>query len=261
MSPLRTSHLRDPLGPEIHFANESFMDEVAFATGTDPVEFRLRYVSDPRDQELIKAAAEKAGWQKRTAARRQRSGDVATGQGIGYSTRAGTRVAVIAEVDVNLKTGRIRGKRFVVAHDCGIIINPQLLTQTIEGNILQAFSRALYEEVSSTRETSPASTGKATRSLKSATSRPPWKWFFSTGRTSVPPAPARARCAPWSPQSPTRSTTRPALGCVRVPSRPIACVRGLRDLTHEKSAGPQGSALFRCGSRADYSMRTFFEKS
>lgn len=147
MSPLRTSHLRDPLGPEIHFANESFMDEVALATKTDPVEFRLRYVSDARDQELIKAVAEKAGWQKRTGARRIQTGDVATGQGIGYSTRAGTRVAVIAEVEVNMKTGRVRGKRFVVSHDCGIIINPQLLTQTIEGNILQAFSRALYEEV------------------------------------------------------------------------------------------------------------------
>jgi CO/xanthine dehydrogenase Mo-binding subunit len=46
-----------------------------------------------------------------------------------------------------MKTGRVRGKRFVVAHDCGIIINPQLLTQTIEGNILQAFSRSLFEEV------------------------------------------------------------------------------------------------------------------
>ncbi len=147
MSPLRTSHLRDPLGPEIHFANESFMDEVAFATKTDPIEFRLRYVSDARDQELIKAAAEKAGWQKRTAARRVQTGDLATGQGIGYSTRAGTRVAVIAEVEVNMKTGRVRGKRFVVSHDCGIIINPQLLTQTIEGNILQAFSRSLFEEV------------------------------------------------------------------------------------------------------------------
>jgi nicotinate dehydrogenase subunit B len=147
MSPLRTSHLRDPLGPEIHFANESFMDEVAFATKTDPVEFRLRYVSDPRDQDLIKAVAEKAGWQKRTGARRIQTGDIATGQGIGYSTRAGTRVAVIAEVEVNMKTGRVRGKRFVVSHDCGIIINPQLLTQTIEGNILQAFSRSLFEEV------------------------------------------------------------------------------------------------------------------
>ena len=56
-------------------------------------------------------------------------------------------VTQIAEVDVNLKTGKVWGKRFVVAHDCGVVINPQLLTQTIEGNIAQALSRATYEEV------------------------------------------------------------------------------------------------------------------
>ena len=58
-SPLRTSHLRDPVGPQIHFASESFMDEVASATNTDPIDFRLKYVKDPRDQALIKGAAEK----------------------------------------------------------------------------------------------------------------------------------------------------------------------------------------------------------
>jgi CO/xanthine dehydrogenase Mo-binding subunit len=146
-SPLRSSHLRDPLGPEIHFAHESFVDEVAFGTGKDPVEFRLTYVSDQRDKEVIEAAAKKAGWQKRTAARRQRNGDIAIGQGIAYSTRNGTRVAVIAEVEVNTKTGKVHGKKFTVAHDCGIVINPQLLTQTIEGNVAQALSRALHEEV------------------------------------------------------------------------------------------------------------------
>jgi nicotinate dehydrogenase subunit B len=45
-SPLRTSHLRDPVGPQIHFASESFMDEVAAALSIDPIEFRLRYVKD-----------------------------------------------------------------------------------------------------------------------------------------------------------------------------------------------------------------------
>ncbi len=146
-SPLRSSHLRDPLGPEIHFAHESFVDEVAFATNSDPVAFRLNYVSDQRDKDVIDAAAKKAGWQPRTAARKQRDGDIATGQGIAYSTRNGTRVAVIAEVEVDTKTGKVRGKKFTVAHDCGIVINPQLLTQTIEGNVSQALSRAIHEEV------------------------------------------------------------------------------------------------------------------
>ena len=146
-SPLRSSHLRDPLGPEIHFAHESFVDEVAFATGRDPVEFRLAHVSDQRDRDVIKAVSDKVGWKPRTQARKERKGDVAYGQGIAYSTRNGTRVAVVAEVEVNTKTGKVRGTKFTVAHDCGIVINPQLLIQTIEGNVVQALSRAIHEEV------------------------------------------------------------------------------------------------------------------
>ncbi|HEY8580311.1 MAG TPA: molybdopterin cofactor-binding domain-containing protein [Beijerinckiaceae bacterium] len=146
-SPLRSSHLRDPLGPEIHFAHESFVDEVAFALKRDPVEFRLAHVTDARDKDVIRAAAEKAGWRPRTEARKERKGDLALGQGVAYSTRNGTRVAVVAEVEVDMSTGKVRGKKFTVAHDCGIVINPQLLTQTIEGNVAQALSRAIHEEV------------------------------------------------------------------------------------------------------------------
>jgi CO/xanthine dehydrogenase Mo-binding subunit len=145
-SPLRTSHLRDPLGPDIHFASESFIDEVAFASGMDPVEFRLQNLGNERDRDLIKSLAEKAGWEKHTAARKQRRGDVAIGQGVAYAVRATTRVAIFAEVEVNLKTGKVWGKRFIVSHDCGIVINPDLLKLTIEGNITQGLSRALMEE-------------------------------------------------------------------------------------------------------------------
>ena len=56
-SPLRTSHLRDPGGPQVHFAVESFMDELAFSLGQDPIEFRLKYVKDPRDIAVIKVEA------------------------------------------------------------------------------------------------------------------------------------------------------------------------------------------------------------
>ncbi len=146
-SPLRSSHLRDPLGPEIHFAHESFVDEVAFALKRDPVEFRMAHVTNQRDKDVIKAVADKVGWKARTQARKERKGDLAYGQGIAYSTRNGTRVAVVAEVEVDMKTGKVRGRKFTVAHDCGIVINPQLLTQTIEGNVVQALSRAIHEEV------------------------------------------------------------------------------------------------------------------
>ncbi len=146
-SPLRTAHMRDPVGPQIHFASELFMDEVAAALNMDPVAFRLRYVTDPRDIAVIKAAAEKAGWQTRPSPRRDQSGDKVAGRGIAYAQRGPTRVAIVAEVDVDRSSGKIWPRKFTVAHDCGQIINPDGLRHAIEGNIVQATSRALWEEV------------------------------------------------------------------------------------------------------------------
>jgi nicotinate dehydrogenase subunit B len=146
-SPLRSSHLRDPVGPQIQFASESFMDEVAHALNADPVEFRLRHVKEPRDIAVIKAAAEKAGWQPRPSPRRDQTGSKVTGRGIAYAQRNGTRVAIVAEVDVDRTTGKIWARKFTVAHDCGQIINPDGLKHTIEGNIIQGLSRTVWEEV------------------------------------------------------------------------------------------------------------------
>ena len=145
-SPLRTAHLRDPVGPEIHFGSEQFIDELAAATNEDPVAFRLKYVAAPRDAAVIKAAAEKAQWQPRSGAR-DRSGDVLSGRGIAYAQRGGTIVAAVVEIEVERKTGRIHAKKVTVAHDCGLIINPEGLRYTIEGNVVHGLSRALFEEV------------------------------------------------------------------------------------------------------------------
>jgi len=146
-SPLRSSHLRDPVGPQIHFASESFMDEVAAAIGVDPIEFRLRHIKDPRDVAVIKAVAEAAKWDTRPSPRRDQSGNKVSGRGIAYAQRNGTRVAIIAEVDIDRSTGKIWARKFTVAHDCGQIINPDGLTKCIEGNIVQGVSRTLWEEV------------------------------------------------------------------------------------------------------------------
>ena len=146
-SPLRSSHLRDPVGPQIHFASESFMDEVAAALNVDAVEFRLRYVKDPRDAAVIKAAAEQAGWQTRPSPRKDQTGDNVSGRGIAYAQRNGTRVAMVAEVDIDRRSGKIWVRRFTVAHDCGQIINPDGVRMTIEGNVVHGISRTLWEEV------------------------------------------------------------------------------------------------------------------
>ena len=146
-SPLRSAHLRDPVGPQIHFASESFMDEVAAALDLDPVEFRLRHVKEPRDIAVIKTAADKAGWQARPSPRKDQNGNKVSGRGIAYAQRNGTRVAVVAEVDIDRSTGKIWARKFTVAHDCGQIINPDGLRHTIEGNVVQGVSRTLWEEV------------------------------------------------------------------------------------------------------------------
>lgn len=145
-SPLRTSHMRDPVGLQIHFASEQFMDEVALAAGEDPVAFRLKYLSAPRDREVVQAAADKAGWKAR-AGQRDRSGALLSGRGIGYAQRGGTIVAVVAEIEVEPRTGRIWARKFTVAHDCGLVVNPDGLRHTIEGGLVQAVSRTLFEEV------------------------------------------------------------------------------------------------------------------
>jgi len=148
ISPLRTTHLRDPEGPQTSFAVESFMDELAATTGVDPIEFRLRHMDNPRAKAVLTAAAEKAGWERRPSPNPNKaSGDVVTGRGVGLSTRGGTYVGTIAEVEVNRRTGAARVTRFVCAHDCGLIINPEALRGTIAANLIQSMSRGMKEEV------------------------------------------------------------------------------------------------------------------
>jgi CO/xanthine dehydrogenase Mo-binding subunit len=145
-SPLRTSHLRDPVGPQLHFASESFMDEMAHAIGVDPVELRLKHLTNERHKAVVRAAAEKSGWVKRTSPRRDQTGNTVSGRGIAYAPRNGTIVAIVAEVEVDRRSGKIWARKFTVAHDCGQIINPKGLQDCIEGNVIQGISRTLWEE-------------------------------------------------------------------------------------------------------------------
>ena len=147
-SPLRTAHFRDPLGPDVHFASESFIDEIAAATKTDPVEFRLKHLTGERDKAVVQLAAERSGWVARPSPNPEaRDGNILRGRGIAYAIRTNSINAIVAEVEVNEETGQIFIRRFVVAADQGEVINPKTLTRTIEGNLLQATSRTLIEEV------------------------------------------------------------------------------------------------------------------
>jgi nicotinate dehydrogenase subunit B len=157
-TPLRTGNLRDPDGPQVTFASESFIDELAAAAKADPVEFRLKLIQGSTQDDsgfkrarsiaCIKAAAVKFGWDARPSPNPRRgTGDILTGRGIAYAYRSQTVVAQICEVEVNRKTGHIWVKRIVIAHDCGLVINPAALTRVLENGTLHSLSRALYEQV------------------------------------------------------------------------------------------------------------------
>ena len=161
-TPLRTGNLRDPNGPQTTFAGESFIDELAAAAQADPVEFRLRLLRGSSEDDdaflrarsiaVVEAATETYGWDPRPspvspAARAADAGRILTGRGIAYAYRARTAVATIAEVEVDRESGRVRVRRMVCAHDCGLVINPDGLESTVQGNLLHGISRTLYEEV------------------------------------------------------------------------------------------------------------------
>ena len=147
--PLRTSNLRAPGQLSRCFASETLLNEIAADLGADPVEFRLRYLTaDQRATDVLKAVANKTQWQKRSSPSASSSGTTATGRGIALTRRSGGYAAAVADVEVNKATGNVTVQRITLAHDCGLIVNPDGVKNQVEGNIIQGVSRALLEEVS-----------------------------------------------------------------------------------------------------------------
>ena len=145
---LRTAHLRDPDGMATTFASESFIDELALAAAKDPVAFRLQHLGDARHAAVVRAAAERAQWQPRVGPNPvSASATTLRGRGMAYAPRNGAVVAIVAEVEVERATGQWRATRVVVAHDCGLVINPLSLERVIESNILMSLSRTRHEAV------------------------------------------------------------------------------------------------------------------
>jgi CO/xanthine dehydrogenase Mo-binding subunit len=136
--PIRTSALRT-LGAQGNvFAIESFLDELAAERGEDPVAFRLRHLRDPRAQDVIRKAAKRANWKPK-----KRAG---VGHGIGFARykNTGAYCAVIAEIE---GAEDICVRRLTIAADVGEVINPDGVTNQIEGGAIQATSWVLKERV------------------------------------------------------------------------------------------------------------------
>ncbi len=149
-APLRTSAIRAPGKVANTFAVESFVDEIAALARVDPVEFRLRSLTNPRGVEVLRRVTARMGWQPRPSPRRvDPKAAVLTGRGIAYIhyKHEETLVAMGMEVAVERATGRIRVTRVVCAQDCGLMINPDCVQSQLEGNIIQTLSRTLHEEI------------------------------------------------------------------------------------------------------------------
>ena len=141
--PLRISAMRALGAYHNVFSIESFMDELAAEAGADPVEFRLKHLEDQRGRDVIAKAAEAFGWRKDQKAPADRGFGFAFAR---YKNLA-SYCAIASEVEVNRETGRPRLLRAVAAVDSGQVVNPDGLTNQIEGAILQSMSWTLYESV------------------------------------------------------------------------------------------------------------------
>jgi isoquinoline 1-oxidoreductase len=122
------------------FARELHIERLAALAGVDPVEFRLRNLTNPRMIRVLKAAAEKFGWQPA-------KGPSGRGLGVACGEDSGSVVATIAEVAVNRTDGTVQVKRVVCAQEMGLVVNPQGATLQMEGCIMMGMGYALTEEI------------------------------------------------------------------------------------------------------------------
>ncbi|MDA0661428.1 MAG: molybdopterin-dependent oxidoreductase, partial [Proteobacteria bacterium] len=142
--PLRTSSMRTLGAFANTFAIESFMDELAEAAGIDPLEFRLRHLSDQRARDVLNAMAAKLG-----------NAPLPEGHGRGFAFSQYKNVKTYAAVGIELEVtdaAEIRLHRAVIAADAGQIVDPDGLTAQLEGGLLQSASWALYESVEFDRD-------------------------------------------------------------------------------------------------------------
>ncbi len=124
------------------FAIESFIDELAHEAGADPLEFRLRYLEDPRARDVLVKTAELFGWDSFEGGRNR-------GRGIAFSRYKNLEAytAVALEVQVVPRNGRIRVVRAATANDSGHMVAPDNISNQVEGGVIQAISWTLKEEV------------------------------------------------------------------------------------------------------------------
>jgi CO/xanthine dehydrogenase Mo-binding subunit len=163
---LRGAAMRSPSRIQANFSGEQFLDEIASATGQDPIAIRLRHLADntdpytlasikPRMTAVLQAVQQASGWQTRPSPSSDATSGKRVVRGRGISIVASQRsayVANVAEVEVDRKTGKVTVTKMTVAVDAAQIVNPLAIKAQIEGATLYATSRALKEQVTFTKE-------------------------------------------------------------------------------------------------------------
>ena len=144
---LKGAPLRSPLDLAFAFASEQSIDELAVAAKMDTLEFRRKNIGDARWLGVLNAAAQAAAWAPKISGSALGSGEVVTGRGIAVGTHHVSYGAAVAEIEVNKRTGVVVAKRLFGALDAGQIVNPAAVEAQIMGQMIQATSRTLKEEV------------------------------------------------------------------------------------------------------------------
>jgi nicotinate dehydrogenase subunit B len=144
---LKGGWLRSPLDLSFAFASEQAIDQLAYLLEHDPYEFRQRNMTDKRWLGVLNAVAQAAKWTPRTAAANPSKGNIVTGRGIGVGTHLTSYGAAVAEIEVNRETGRVVAKHLYGAIDAGQVVNPGFVENQISGQLVQAASRVIKEEV------------------------------------------------------------------------------------------------------------------
>jgi nicotinate dehydrogenase subunit B len=155
----KSDPLRAPGAPQSHFAGEQLIDELAVAANMDPLQLRRQNIDmnaannvGQRWLASLEAVAKMSNWQAKVPGSAVGKGDIRKGRGFAFGTFANSQVAMVADIEVSVKTGKIVAKHLYIAHTNGVSANPDLVSNQAEGAAIQGLSRALYERLSFTKD-------------------------------------------------------------------------------------------------------------
>ena len=151
----KTSTLRAPNAPQGTFAGEQLIDQLAYVANMDPYQFRLQNITQQKVndgfnqwRDVLTSAATLGKWEPRVANSVKQTGVIRTGRGIAIGGFASSQACCIAEIEVNMKTGKILAKHLYGTQVAGLSVAPSMIENQISGNLIMGTSRALFEQIS-----------------------------------------------------------------------------------------------------------------